>query len=94
MLRHEYQVPASVNNDGNLDADEYLFVDLGELSGETCPEDLNGDNLIDLADLGVLLAHYGATAGVDPADGDIDADGNVDLGDLGALLALYGGPCP
>ncbi|MFQ5805285.1 MAG: alpha amylase C-terminal domain-containing protein, partial [Phycisphaerae bacterium] len=59
-----------------------------------CPEDLNGDEQIDLADLAQLLSHYGVTGGASHADGDIDADGDVDLADLAALLAVYGTTCP
>jgi formylglycine-generating enzyme required for sulfatase activity len=53
-----------------------------------CPEDLNGDDYIDLADLGILLASYDVDAG-----GDIDGDGDTDLADLGALLAVFGTDC-
>ncbi len=54
-----------------------------------CPEDLTGDGVIDQADLGELLAHYGVDAG-----GDIDGDGDTDQADLGALLGVYGQDCP
>jgi hypothetical protein len=50
--------------------------------------DLDGD--VDLADLQVLLAHYGMTSGATWADGDFDGDGDVDLNDLNTLLANYG----
>jgi len=58
-----------------------------------CPEDLNGDNVIDLADLSVLLAHFGE-AGADPEHGDVDGDGDVDLADLSQVLAVFGTTCP
>jgi len=60
--------------------------------GNDCPEDLNGDDRIDLADLSILLANYGQTGG--PEDGDFDGDGDVDLADLSQLLAVYGQDCP
>ena len=53
------------------------------------PGDLNGDGVVDLADLAILLAHYGETSGISYADGDLDGDGDVDLGDLALLLANY-----
>jgi len=59
-----------------------------------CPEDLNGDGVVGLADLAILLAHYGTTVGALPEEGDIDRDGDVDLADLAALLAVYGTTCP
>jgi hypothetical protein len=46
-----------------------------------------------LADLAGLLANYGVTNGMTPADGDADLDGDVDLSDLAALLAVYGTSC-
>ena len=57
-----------------------------------CPGDLDGDNDVDIADLAVLLAHYGET-GASPNDGDLDHDGDVDVADLAALLAVYGVVC-
>jgi len=68
--------------------DEGLF--LADLLG--IPGDVNGDGRVDLADLALLLASYGACAG-DPSynpDADLDASGCVDLADLAALLANYG----
>jgi hypothetical protein len=58
-----------------------------------CRGDLNHDGAIDLADLGVLLAHYGTSSGMTYWDGDLDFDGDVDLADLGILLAAYGTTC-
>jgi photosystem II stability/assembly factor-like uncharacterized protein len=52
--------------------------------------DLNADGVVDLADLGILLANFGKTEGMTYEDGDIDEDGAVDLSDLGALLAVFG----
>jgi hypothetical protein len=48
------------------------------------PADLNGDGLIDGADLGVLLGAWGSTGG------DIDGNGTTDGTDLGLLLAAWG----
>ena len=58
-----------------------------------CPEDLNGDGLIDLADLAVLLGNYGQS-GMGPEDGDLNGDGTIDLADLSQLLSVYGTACP
>jgi hypothetical protein len=51
--------------------------------------DINGDGVVDGADLGLLLLYFGPCAGC-PAD--IDMDGVVDSSDLGLLLLSYG-PC-
>ena len=47
------------------------------------PGDLNGDNVINGADMGLLLSFWGGP------DGDIDGDGDTDGGDLGMMLALW-----
>lgn len=50
--------------------------------------DLNGDGLVDGADLGLLLANWGPTGG-GPAAGDLNGDGVVDGADIGLLLAAW-----
>lgn len=56
--------------------------------GCRCP-DLNGDAIIDLSDLAVVLADFGGTASAS----DPDNDGDMDLHDLAVLLAYFGSPC-
>lgn len=57
-----------------------------------CPPDLNGDGLVDLADLTLLLSDFGCLA---PACvGDLDLDGDTDLSDLTSLLSAFGTNCP
>lgn len=58
------------------------------------PADLNGDGEVGQADLGILLADYGCTAGVGKCPGDIDGDGATTQADLGVLLADFGKKCP
>ena len=60
-------------------------------TGTQLPGDLNGDCVVDLSDLQVLLANYGQAGG--PSEGDLDSSGFVDLVDLQALLAVYGTSC-
>lgn len=50
-----------------------------------CPEDLNGDGMIDTADLGALISGFGT-----PGPGDVNFDGVVDTADLGALIIAFG----
>jgi hypothetical protein len=61
----------------------------------SCTGDLNFDDVVDVADLGLLIASYGHTTGsLDfNAAADIDRDGVVDQADLGILLAALGRPC-
>jgi hypothetical protein len=74
----------------NIDDVEIWAVD----TSPGCPGDLDGDGDVDLADLSILLAHYGMTSGAEYEDGDLDGDGDVDLTDLSALLSVYGTTCP
>jgi hypothetical protein len=50
-----------------------------------CPEDLNGDGVVDVEDLLILLGNFGGSG-----DGDINDDGVVDVQDLLALLGAWG----
>jgi hypothetical protein len=58
-----------------------------------CPGDVNGDCIVNLTDVGILLSNFGTPSGATLADGDLDADGDVDLNDLGIMLAFFGAPC-
>ena len=69
------------------------IVDMGAYEYQ-CVGDLDGDGEIALADLALLLAHYGTTGDAIYVDGDLDFDGDIDLSDLSALLAVYGMTCP
>ncbi len=91
-LQSGMQLPASVDGNGNLNASEYLAIDLGTFGGG-CVEDFNGDGTVDLSDLATLLGNFGSTSAT-AADGDTDADGDVDLSDLAAVLSAFGTSCP
>lgn len=56
-----------------------------------CPEDLNGDLVINSTDLNILLTGFGNPA--PPAQGDINGDGVVNSQDLNALLTVFGQGC-
>jgi len=49
-----------------------------------CPQDLNGDGVVDTADLGILLGSFGMS-GI----GDLNLDGVIDTADLGLLIAGF-----
>ncbi|MFO0827373.1 MAG: FG-GAP-like repeat-containing protein [Phycisphaerales bacterium] len=55
----------------------------------TCDADLNGDGVVNAADLGILLGAWGSS---DPS-ADLTNDGAVDAADLGVLLGAWG-DCP
>lgn len=55
-------------------------------SGNLHPSDINGDGIVDGADLGILLGEWNNNSGV----GDLNGDGLVDGADLGILLGDWG----
>jgi len=70
---------------------------------EGCPEpgcsdpgadcDFDGNCRVDLADLAILLTHFGANSGQTNATGDTDGDGDVQLDDLARVLTRFGNVC-
>jgi len=54
----------------------------------TCPGDVNGDGQVNLADLNLVLANFGAGSG-----GDANGDGLTNLADLNLVLANFGSSC-
>jgi hypothetical protein len=85
--------PASAAGSDTASAGRYLTLAFAASGSASCPEDLDDDGDVDLADLTTLLSNYGTT-GASSADGDIDGDGEVDLIDLALLLTAFGMPCP
>ena len=55
-----------------------------------CPGDINGDGVIDTADLGLLIGGFGTG----DAAADLNSDGIVDTADLGILIGVFGSVCP
>ena len=70
------------------------LVDMGALEFQPCGTagDLDGDGVIDLTDLGILLIDFGCGGG--GCAGDLNGDGTTDLTDLGDLLIVFGTSCP
>ena len=60
-------------------------------SAQSCRSDLNGDCLVNGADLGALLSQWGPATATTVSD--INRDSRVDGADLGYLLSNWG-PCP
>jgi len=51
--------------------------------------DLNGDDIVDGADLGILLSAWGPCADPNDCPADLNGDGTVDGADLGILLSAW-----
>lgn len=60
--------------------------------GPACQGDVNGDGVINIADLATLLANYRTTT-TNYYAGELNGDGVIDLADLAELLSLYGTSC-
>lgn len=54
-----------------------------------CEGDANGDNIVNLDDLNIILANFGSAV----SEGDLNNDGVVDLQDLNVVLGLFGSSC-
>lgn len=52
--------------------------------------DANNDGVVDVRDLGGLLANFGTADGATRSQGDLDGDGDVDADDLKVLLGNFG----
>lgn len=65
-----------------------------ELELSDCPADLDGDGLIGLDDLNIVLTNFGSTDNATLATGDASGDGSVDLDDLNIVLTAFGSTCP
>jgi len=57
-----------------------------------CPADLNGDRVVNGADLGLMLGAWGPCPS-SPCAADLNLDGVVNGADLGLMLGAWG-PCP
>jgi len=54
-----------------------------------CPGDADGNNVVDLNDLNIVLVNFGSVT----SEGDLDGNGIVDLDDLNLVLTNFGNSC-
>ena len=73
------------NNTGPTYFDDFSLV----RPSSGCVGDLNGDGVVDLVDMAILLGDMGCTA-PPPCIGDLDGDGDTDLTDLCVLMSYFG----
>jgi choice-of-anchor B domain-containing protein len=57
-----------------------------------CAVDMNGDGIINFADLTIFLANFGCAA-PPQCSGDFNGDGSVNFSDLAIMLAFFGSNC-
>ena len=71
--------------------DETAVVDDGSCEfAPICPEDLNNDGQVTVADILELLADFGCTAN---CDADLNGDGATNVNDILQILAAFGSDC-
>ncbi len=66
-----------------------VFVIRAEGEPATCDGDVNGDSLVDVDDLNIILANWGHSLAV----GDLTLNGVVDVDDLNLVLSGFGKLC-
>ena len=82
--------PGAVGTAEGIDNDCNGVIDADEALPNLCPEDLNQDGLISVADILLLLADFGCT-GV--CEADLNNDGATNVNDILQMLAAFGGDC-
>jgi hypothetical protein len=92
---------ADCNNDGMIDYGQIRAGTVADVNGNNipdccesplgcCPGDVNGDRLVNGADVGILLGYWGNATPTTPPAVDINRDGVVNGADLGILLSAWG----
>lgn len=59
----------------------------------TCEADLNGDGVVNFADLNEVLSSFGAAGQPGLVRGDANTDGATTFADLNLVLSTFGSPC-
>ena len=65
----------------------------GQVTGDeanACPQDLNGDGAVTVADVLLILGEFGCESN---CGADVDGDGAVSVSDVLNVLAVFGQPC-
>ena len=75
-----------VGVDNNCDG----AIDASEEAPATCPEDVNTDGAVSVADVLAVLSEFGCTTGCTM---DVNGDTNVNVSDILMLLAAFGTDC-
>ncbi len=78
------------NNPGEAPILEFRF-DVEEK--DPCPQDIDGNGVVDGGDLSAILGFWGLTVDPPGSGADLTGDGRVTGGDLAEVLS-YWGPCP
>ena len=66
-------------------------IDPAEQVPAPCPEDVNGDGTVSVADVLAVLSEFGCASS---CEYDVTGDGNVNVTDVLQLLSAFGTDCP
>ena len=75
-------------NDNNCNG----VIDPDEEEPQFCPEDVNQDGAVSVADVLAILSEFGCVGA--GCEYDVDGDNAVTVADVLAVLAVFGGSCP
>ena len=67
-------------------------IDPDEEAGPPCPEDVNGDDAVSVADVLAVLSEFGCE--FTGCQNDADGDNAVTVSDVLAILSAFGSDCP
>lgn len=84
------QLGTNLNGDGNIDADEYLILNLCDLGLDCCPADITGEGDLNFFDVAGFIVLYNTQ---DPA-ADLDSNAQFNFFDIAAYIALFNAGCP
>ncbi len=94
VSQKESAIIADFDNNGKLDLAVSGFGELAVFLNDPdptpIPGDLNGDGVVDVSDLLILLSAWGACENPANCPADLNGDGTVDTSDLLLLLANWG----
>ena len=82
--------PGAPGTGMGLDNDCNGLIDADEAEQNPCPEDVNADGAISVADVLAVLSEFGCTSGCTV---DVNGDDSVNVSDILVLLAAFGSDC-
>ena len=86
--------PITLTDPALIDTDLYLAIWATKALLQLCPEDVNGDGVINVLDLIDVLLCFGLPAVPGCEDEDVNRDGVVNVLDLIDVLLAFGTACP
>jgi len=90
-LQYQLQVPASTDNDGNMESSEYAQVSINSIRVGCTALDLDSDCDVDAGDFQVFATCMHGPGSASCPKADFDADNDVDLADFAVFQAAFGG---